>query len=99
MPSATHTDVKEAKANTMSVLHREIRGVREERVVGQQDFMRWCMRVPEPKTGRLDFQKWAFQRELYDSGFTYEDEGVVQKGTQVGMSAWIVRWSSPTFTG
>lgn len=46
-------------------------------------FLDWSMRIPEPKTGTLDFARWPFQRELYDEGME-DHELVVQKGTQVG---------------
>jgi hypothetical protein len=52
----------------------------------------WAMRVPEPKAGILDFNAFPFQRELYAE---HEDdrEMVIQKSTQVGCSAWSVRWA------
>lgn len=55
-------------------------------------FMAWALKVPEPKAGRLDFFTFPFQKELYEEGVN-EKEGVIQKATQVGISAWGVRWS------
>jgi hypothetical protein len=54
-------------------------------------FLDWAMKVPETK-GPLDFVRWPFQRELYEQGFD-DKEVVVMKATQLGMSAWLVRWA------
>ena len=51
----------------------------------------WALRVPEPKTGKLDFDRFPFQKELYqDSAAT--KEVVIMKSTQVGVSAYLARW-------
>lgn len=52
----------------------------------------WASRVPEPKAGILDFNAFPMQKELYQEG---EDdrEMVIMKSTQVGVSAWGVRWA------
>jgi hypothetical protein len=55
-------------------------------------FRDWALQIPEPKTGKLNFNVFPFQSEMYDE-FGYDKEGCVQKGTQVGMSAWLVRWA------
>jgi Phage terminase large subunit (GpA) len=55
-------------------------------------FLPWSLRVPEPKTGRLDFDRYPFQRELYSDEFAYDREGVIKKATQLGVSAWLIRW-------
>ena len=54
-------------------------------------FLDWAMRVPESK-GPLNFARWPFQRELYEEGFD-DKEVVVMKATQLGISAWLVRWA------
>jgi len=54
-------------------------------------FERWASLVPEPK-GQLDFDRFPFQREIYASG-TEEREMVIKKATQVGVSAFCVRWA------
>jgi hypothetical protein len=54
-------------------------------------FLDWAIKVPESK-GPLDFARWPFQRELYEQGFD-DKEVVVMKATQLGMSAWLVRWA------
>lgn len=55
-------------------------------------FWDWSRRVPEPKAGRLDFDRFPFQRELY--GEAWDDpEAVIMKSTQVGVSAFGVRWA------
>ena len=54
-------------------------------------FMDWSMKVPETR-GPLNFERWPFQRELYEQG--YEDKDMVlMKATQLGISAWLVRWA------
>lgn len=65
---------------------------REMRDGTQLGFMEWALLVPEPKAGRLDFKRFPFQVELYSAGVN-DEEAVVKKSTQVGMSAWGVRWA------
>jgi hypothetical protein len=48
--------------------------VEEERTV---PFMEWSLRVPEPKSGTLDFERFPFQREFYSRGA--EDRELVIK--------------------
>jgi hypothetical protein len=59
--------------------------------VSETGFMEWALRIPEPKTGTLDFDKFPFQREMYDE--SGEREIVVKKATQIGVSAYLIRWS------
>ena len=54
-------------------------------------FLQWALKVPEPR-GPLNFERWPFQRELYEQGFD-DRELVVMKATQLGLSAWLVRWA------
>lgn len=55
-------------------------------------FFDWSLRVPEPKAGSLDFARFPFQVELYRDAA--EDEDLcVKKATQVGVSAFLVRWT------
>ena len=56
------------------------------------EFMDWASRVPEPRSGPLNFELFPFQRELYAEG-AEERETVVMKSTQVGISAWASRWA------
>jgi hypothetical protein len=65
---------------------------RASRTGRQIGFMDWALKVPEPKTGTLSFIAFPFQKELYLEG-VHDKEGVVQKATQVGMSAWVMRWA------
>jgi hypothetical protein len=58
----------------------------------QLDFLQWSQRIPEPKSGRLDFERFPFQRELYESGADNR-ELVIKKATQVGVSAHSIRWA------
>lgn len=73
-------------------LRERLRVRRELRSGHQLGFMDWALLVPEPKAGRLDFVRWPFQIELYSEGVN-DEEAVVKKSTQVGMSAWAVRWA------
>lgn len=69
----------------------DIRADIREREGNRLAFFPWAMRVPEPKAGILNFDAFPFQRELYKEG--YDDrEMVVKKATQIGISAWAVRW-------
>jgi len=58
----------------------------------EQSLLDWALRVPEPKTGTLDFDRFPFQRELYEQGAA-DKEVVIKKSTQVGISAFAVRWA------
>lgn len=58
----------------------------------QQLFLPWALRVPEQKTGPLDFKRFPFQIELYEEGANTQ-EIVVAKSTQVGISTWLLRWA------
>ncbi len=61
---------------------------------GTPSFLEWTTRISEPKTGPLNFDRWPFQRELYDTDFTYMDEARGDEGDPGrGSSAWLVRWS------
>jgi hypothetical protein len=55
-------------------------------------FLEWALRIPEPKTGTLDFSRWPFQRQMYELGVGAH-EAVVQKGTQLGISTYLIRWA------
>lgn len=55
------------------------------------DFMEWALKAPEPKSGTLDFNRFPIQKELYLAGVN-DPETVIRKSTQVGISAWGVRW-------
>lgn len=55
-------------------------------------FHPWSLKVPEPKAGTLDFARFPFQLELYQQGAA-DKELVVMKSTQVGVSAYLVRWT------
>lgn len=65
---------------------------RAARLGRQIGFMAWARKVPEPKSGPLNFTIFPPQVELYEEG-VHEKEAVVMKGTQVGVSAWAMRWA------
>jgi hypothetical protein len=54
-------------------------------------FRDYASRIPEPKTGTLDFKRWPFQPALYGDDVANAKEVVVMKGTQVGVSTWLIR--------
>jgi hypothetical protein len=64
--------------------------------VGDQPvpYLEWALRVPEPKTGTLDFDRFPFQMDMYRAmGDQRIRDVVVRKATQVGVSAMTVRWA------
>ena len=66
--------------------------MRRPRAPTPPSLLEWALRVPEPKTGPLDFDRFPFQRELYE--LTADDHDVViKKAAQVGISAHLVRWA------
>jgi hypothetical protein len=58
----------------------------------REPFLTWALRVPEPKTGTLDFARFPFQRELYEQGGEPGDV-VIKKATQLGVSAFALRFA------
>lgn len=56
-------------------------------------FLDWALRVPEPKAGKLDFDRFPFQKELYSQHGAMDREVVVMKATQVGVSTYLLRWA------
>ena len=69
-----------------------LRQERDERTGSGIDFMTWALKAPEPKSGMLDFERFPFQKELYNEAYN-DQEAVVMKSTQVGVSAFGVRWA------
>jgi hypothetical protein len=81
-----------ARATTQSArrVHEDVR--QRKGKVKPPSFFDWSLRIKEPKAGRLDFDRFPFQRELYAE--THDDlEAVVVKATQIGISAYLVRWT------
>jgi Phage terminase large subunit (GpA) len=56
------------------------------------DFLEWASQIPEPKAGKMDFDRFPFQREMYAEG-AYDRDMVLKKSTQVGVSAYLIRWT------
>ena len=56
-------------------------------------FMAWAKKVPEPKAGKLDFDRFPFQRELYSQQGAMDTESVIMKATQLGISAYLLRFA------
>lgn len=70
----------------------EVHAARRSATQGRRvSFYDWALRVPEPKHGTLDFDRFPYQRELYKEGAD-DRELVISKSTQVGASSWAVRW-------
>lgn len=56
--------------------------------------LEWSIKVPEPKTGTLNFERFPFQPAIYRAmGDAGNREVVVRKATQVGVSAMTIRWA------
>lgn len=57
----------------------------------RRPFGEWALGIAEPQTGKLDFARYPYQRELYeDTGDL--PECVTTKGTQVGLTTKELRW-------
>src|SRR5579862_6493325 len=94
MSSQPHPHSRRATAKSQSLLIESlVEALTLE--VGQSEplsFFEFAAKVPEPKTGPLDFDRFPFQREWYAE--TAEDqEIVIKKSAQVGVSAFVVRWA------
>ncbi len=75
-----------------AALRERLMSEAEAQAEARTSFLEWALRIPEPKTGTLDFNRYPFQRELYELGADAH-EAVVMKGTQVGVSTYLIRWS------
>lgn len=89
MPEMTALDGIPATEVTAEFLLR-----RDEKVANRMvPFLGWAMKVPEPKSGTLDFDRFPFQRQLYSDHGAHDRELVIKKSTQVGISAYLLRWA------
>ena len=61
--------------------------------VAHVPLLEWALRVPEAKSGTLNFRRFPFQPEIYEAMGSSTREVVVRKGTQLGISAAVVRWA------
>lgn len=84
------------RGDALSVREAFAAGLRQQQTAARRErmsFWDWSLGVPEPKTGRLDFERFPFQPELYrDEGAGVKDM-VIVKGTQIGVSAWLLRFA------
>jgi hypothetical protein len=78
--------LSDALAEVLSQRERERRATKV-------SFLDWALKVPEPKAGRLDFKRFPPQLELYRDWPAEDPDGVLMKATQVGVSAWAIRWA------
>jgi hypothetical protein len=90
---------KEARRRAAVDHHLQSRAIAEKLEQKRRDragrtisFWDWAMKVPEPKAGPLNFRAFPFQKELYKEA-EHDKEMVVQKATQIGLSAWAIRWA------
>jgi hypothetical protein len=74
------------------MLGEVLRQTSSEKTGERQSFRDWAERVPEPKTGPLNFDLWAFQLELYLRKAAECQEIVIKKATQIGVSTYLLRW-------
>ena len=74
------------------VLHGMLADRHAGRAESRRSFIDFALQIPEPKSGELDFRQFPYQRELYSQEVAYAREGVIVKSTQVGVSAWLMRW-------
>lgn len=63
----------------------------EELAQAARTFLDFALEIPEAKR-RLDLDRFAFQRELYDEHGEADVEMVIRKASQIGISAWLYRW-------
>lgn len=76
----------QAFADALRARHAELTGRKVQ-------FLNWALQVPEPKAGKLDFERFPFQKELYSQNGAMDREVVIQKATQVGVSTYLLRWA------
>lgn len=67
-------------------------GRREQVKMRRLTYRKWADRVPEPR-GPLDFNRFVWQRELYDEAAAHDREMVIAKATQAGASTQAIRWA------
>lgn len=95
---ASHQRLQQAKAETAGLrpttavaeailMRREARGESM-----RKDFYDWCLPIPEPKTGPLNFRIFPMQPEMYRVFGSNVRDVVVRKCTQVGISSLSVRY-------
>lgn len=75
-----------------TVLGETLRQKGSEKTGKRLSFLDWARRVPEPKTGPLNFDLWRFQLELYSQKLADAQEVVIKKATQIGVSTYLLRW-------
>jgi hypothetical protein len=68
-----------------------LRGTKMQRTGRVIPFWSWTEKVPEPKTGPVDLVRFPFQAELYETSGAFDEDMVVKKATQVGVSTWLLR--------
>lgn len=93
--SLTRTRPRSQSAPVMlqsSALAERLRQERAAKAGTTIAYFDWAMKVPEPKAGKLNFDVFRPQLELYQEGAN-DKAAVVQKATQIGMSAWAIRWA------
>lgn len=72
-------------------LNEEIERRRAVRANRQTPFLEYAVRLPEPKSGTLDFERFPFQPEMYEAFGSRRKDVRAQKCVQVGASAGTAR--------
>lgn len=72
-------------------LDEEIERRKAVRANQQTPFLEYAVRLPEPKTGTLDFERFPFQPEMFEAFGSPRKDVRAQKCVQVGASAGIAR--------
>ena len=85
---------KPSQGMTPSEAMRETLKQKKAEMTGKTvNFYDWALKVPEPKAGKLDFERFPFQLELYSQHGAMDPEAVIKKATQLGISAFLLRWA------
>ena len=81
---------RRAAAEPAELLRERLVELEPSRLEGPPHFPEWAQGLPEPKSGTLDFGRFPFQRELYES--RSDDRELVIKRRPGGVSAYCIRW-------
>ncbi|MET0602216.1 MAG: phage terminase large subunit family protein, partial [Baekduia sp.] len=91
-PFGSSTRQGAGQVTTGEALREKLANRKAEKAGQSIGYFDWAMKVPEAKTGPLNFDAFPFQREMYREGVD-DKEMVVQKCTQIGISSWSMRWA------
>lgn len=95
---ASHQRLQQARSETaglmptMALREAALRRLEAAGEARRMDFLEWCLPIPEPKTGPLNFKQFPMQPEMYRLFGSAARDVVVRKCTQVGISSLSVRY-------